>query len=117
MVDVGHVGKLLRAEAVVAPHRSEVLEVEALRAQEAHRHNGHGLQDEHVLDDSQVDARHVVHEQRRDAHYGDGDAHRGQLPCGEAEHELFAVVVDLFGDACFKAHWSVSLHGAADTAG
>lgn len=63
--------------------------------------DGHGLQDEDVLENLQVDPEQVVEEEGSQAHHGYGYAYRGKLPGGQAKNDFFAVVVDLLGNACF----------------
>lgn len=63
--------------------------------------DGHGLQNEDVLKDLQVDPEQVVEEEGGQAHHSYGYAYRGKLPGGQTEYDLFAVVVDFLGDACF----------------
>ena len=86
---------------MVEPDARQVFEVKAVVPDETNSDDGHGLQDEDVLKDLQVDPEQVIEEEGGQAHHGYSYAYRGKLPGGQAEYDLFAVVVDLLGDACF----------------
>ena len=99
-INIGLVRQALRAEPMAEPDTSAILEVKALVANEANGDDGHGLQDEDVLENLQVDSQQVVEEESGCAHYAYGHGDGGKLAHGQAEDDLLPVIVDFLWYAC-----------------
>ena len=63
------------------------------------------LCDKDVFDDGEGDAEEVPKDEGGHAHDPRGSSQGGELAGGKAEHDLLAVVVDLFGDSRFECHF------------
>lgn len=67
---------------MVDPDARQIFEIESVVPDEANGDDRHGLQDEDVLKDLQVDPEQVIEEEGGQAHHGYGNADRGKLPGG-----------------------------------
>ena len=88
-------------------------------ADEAERREWKRLCDEDVFDDGEGDAEEVPKNEGGHAHDSRGSSQGGELAGGKAEHDLLAVVVNLFGNPRLECHResSFALGGAADALG